>query len=209
MKQYSGPVMNQVRENIRAYFSTDAAFDAFYNIVFNVDTAKGFGLDIWGRIVAQERFIRIETEEEYFGFDEADNDWYPFNDGVFFDGTGATTNYRLSDDAYRLLIKMKAFANLAQTNIPSMNYMLMQLFGSQGRVYVQDLGNMAINIVFDSQPSVFQKGVLNSGVFPHPGGVHVTFQYMNPDDFFGFFGSGFQPLNQAPFFNQTKQEIDR
>ena len=215
MRQYGDretqPVINQLRDNIEAYFSTKAFENAFFDAVFNLKTCRGFGLDIWGRIVAQERFLKIEANVETLGFDEGDGngDWYPFDDGTWFDGEGVTENYRLSDEMYRLLILMKAFANISQTTIPNLNKILMNIFGDRGQVYVVDTGNMEIKIAFGFQILPYEKAIMNSGAIPHPGGVKVTMQYLNPDDFFGFEGSGFQPLNQAPFFNQTKQETDR
>lgn len=209
MKQYSGPVMNKIRQNIEAYFSTKASTDAFFNTVFNPKTASGFGLDIWGRIVAQERFIKLDVDAENLGFDEGDanGDWYPFDDGTWFDGHGVTSNYRLSDQMYRLLVLMKAFANISQTTVPNLNRILMNIFGDRGRVHVIDTGNMELKIAFGFQLSPFEKAVMNSGIMPHPGGVMVTMQYINSDDFFGFAGSGFQPFNQKPFFNETQEEV--
>ena len=213
MRQYGDrktqPVINQLRDNIEKYFSTKAFEDAFFDVVFNPVTCKGFGLDIWGRIVAQERFIKIDAEVENFGYDEATGDWFPFDDGTFYDGEGITANYRLSDQMYRLLILMKAFANISKTTVPNLNKILMNIFGDRGQVYVVDTGNMAINIAFGFNLSPYEKAIMNSGIMPHPGGVRVTMQYLNPDDFFGFNGSGFQPFNQKPFFNQQKQDVER
>lgn len=200
MKQYSGPVINQLRENIEAYFSTKAFQDAFFDGVFNLETAKGFGLDVWGRILAKDRYLKLD-EAEHLGFDEGDQagDWYPFDDGTWFDGESVNSNYRLGDDAYRLILLMKAFANISQTTIPNLNRILMTIFGDRGHVYVVDMGNMAIKVVFNFPLTSYEKSVIESGVFPHPGGVEITMQYINKQ-YFGFEGSGLQPFNLAPFY---------
>lgn len=205
MKQYSGPVINRLRQNIAAYFSTEEAINAFFNIAYNVDTAKGIWLDAWGTIVGQTRVLKMSVEQENFGFEEGE--LYPFNEGTFFVSDGATKNYRLADDSYRLLIKMKAFANLNQTTVPNMNMMLMTLFGSRGKVYVVDMGDMEIRIVFNFPLSAYEVAILNSGVIPHPGGVHVNLQYLTGDLYFGFRGSDFQPFNTKPFFSEEVIDV--
>lgn len=202
MKQYSGAVITKLRENIEAYFSTKAFTDAFFNGVFNPLTAKGFGLDIWGRIVAAERYLKLDVAEN-LGFDEGNqaDDWFPFDDGTWYDGEAVNSNYRLGDDAFRLMVLMKAFANISQTNIPSLNRILMNIFGDRGQAYVVDLGGMAIKVVFNFAMSPYEKAIIQSGVFPHPGGVELTMQYINKN-IFGFHGSQLQPFNQAPFLGE-------
>ena len=40
----------------------------FYDTVWNVSTAQGFWLDIWGAIVGIEREVMISAQDEYIGF---------------------------------------------------------------------------------------------------------------------------------------------
>lgn len=197
--------MNRLREDIARYFSTKEAIDAFYDLAFNVSTAKGIWLDVWGRIVGQSRFLRMNVEQENFGFEEGQ--LYPFDEGTFYVAEGATMNYRLEDNSYRLLIMMKAFANLNKPTIPNLNMMLMTLFGDRGKVYVVDLGDMEIRIVFQFPLTQYEIAVLESGVVPHPGGVHVNLQYLTGDLYFGFKGSEFQPFNVAPYFNEENLDV--
>lgn len=71
MKQYAAsPVIQQLITDRRDYFQT-AWTDEFYSLVWNVDTAQGFGLDIWGRIVVIGRSVRISTTDRTFGYYEA------------------------------------------------------------------------------------------------------------------------------------------
>lgn len=71
MKQYaSSPVIQQLIADRHEYFQTSWTED-FYNLVWNVDTAQGFGLDIWGRIVVIGRNVTIESTSTTFGFYEA------------------------------------------------------------------------------------------------------------------------------------------
>ena len=210
MRQYSGSVMNRIRENINAYFNADALMDLFFHNIYNPKTAVGIGLDIWGRIVARSRFLRIEVEAENFGFNEGDanGDWYPFNAGTFYGKEGATKNYRLDDEVYRLLIMMKAYTNLSRTTIPNINRIISTIFADQGKVYVVDIGDMTIRIVFDFMPNAYERAVIESDVIPHPAGVKVEYQYLNAEDNFGFDGSGFQPFNTKPFYSESTQTIE-
>ena len=41
--------------------------DNFYRVIWNVDTAVGFGLDIWGKIVNISRLLQVETLEQNLG----------------------------------------------------------------------------------------------------------------------------------------------
>jgi len=205
MKQYTGPVITRLRKNFARYFATEDAFNAWYDIAYNVSTARGIWLDMWGRIVGQTRFLKMTVEQENFGFEEGE--LYPFDEGTFFESEGATYNYRLDDESYRLLIKMKAFANLNMPTVPNLNMMLMTLFGDRGRVYVVDLGDMEIRIVFAFPLKAYEIAILNSGIVPHPGGVHVNLQYLTGDLYFGFKGSEFQPFNVAPYFNEENIDV--
>lgn len=71
MKQYAAsPVIQQLIADRKDYFQT-AWTDDFYSKVWDVDTAQGFGLDIWGRIVVIGRSLRINTFDRTFGYYEA------------------------------------------------------------------------------------------------------------------------------------------
>jgi len=58
--------------------------------------------------------------------------------GAYFSGTGLTTNFRLSTEAYRSLILTKAAANITDCSIPSINQILLNLFPERGNAYVTD-----------------------------------------------------------------------
>ncbi len=112
-------------------------FDSFFDLIFNVDTAQGYGLDVWGRIVGVNRILKISTPGAFFGFEEA-TDAVGFNQAPFYNGTALTSNYVLTDEAYRLLILTKAMANVSQCSIPVLNQMLMTLFPHRGNCYVAE-----------------------------------------------------------------------
>jgi hypothetical protein len=120
-----------------AWIDQTQNFDDFFDYIFNVDTAQGYGLDVWGRIVGVNRILKISTPGAYFGFEEA-TDAVGFNQAPFYSGAPLTTNYSLTDEAYRNLILTKAFANITQCAIPVLNQMLMTLFPHRGNAYVTE-----------------------------------------------------------------------
>lgn len=71
MKQYAAsPIIQKLILDRGEYFSR-AWTNSFYDAVWNVDTAQGFGLDIWGRIVVIGRSVKIITQDRTFGYYEA------------------------------------------------------------------------------------------------------------------------------------------
>ena len=198
ISQYgNSPTILQLVQNMNAYLDPRADFDAFFDYVWNVDTAQGFGLDIWGRIVNIRRELQIPNAQVYFGFKDALPGSYPFDEAPFYDGTPpATQTYKLADDAYRKLILTKALANIASSNAPSLNQLLQNMFADRGRCYVNDLGGMQFRYTFEFDLTLQEYAIVTqSGVLPRPAGVNaILFQSALP--LFGFSEAG---LSAAPF----------
>lgn len=149
--------------------------DNFYNYVWNVDTAQGFGLDIWGRIVDISREVQIPTVNEYFGFQTAAVDWQPFNQAPFFTrGNSDTETYILADDAYRKLILTKALSNISATTNPAINRLLTNLFADRGRAYVLEGDLTTLNFCFEFLLSPVEHAIMTqSNALPRPAGRRV------------------------------------
>lgn len=153
-----------------------ALIDQWYALVWNVKTAQGYGLDVWGRIVGVSRVLSIESVD-YLGWREA-NDLTEegFDQAPWYSGSDATSNYRLSDDGYRQLIYAKAFANISDGSVLSINTILTTLFAGQGDAYVRDNGDMTMTYVFRFVPTDVQVSIIqNSGVLPRPAGVGISY----------------------------------
>ena len=206
ISQYANsPTLVQLVQNMNSYLDPRADFDAFFDFVWNVDTAQGFGLDIWGRIVNIKRALQIPNVPGYFGFKDALPGSYAFNDAPFWDGTPpATQTYLLADDAYRRLILTKALANVTSTNAPALNQLLRNMFADRGRAYVNDLGDMQFRYTFefDLTPAVYAM-VTQSGVLPRPAGVNaILFQSALPLFGFSEAGQSAAPFGQGIFIPQ-------
>jgi beta-lactam-binding protein with PASTA domain len=187
ISQYANsPTLLQLVSNMNDYIDQSTNFANFFNFVWNVDTAQGFGLDIWGNIVGVSRLLHIPTTFDYAGFDNSATpppDWQtmgsdqppqPAVGGAMYTGDNATQTYLLGDDAYRQLILAKAFANIAITSAPSINQILQNLYGP-GAAWVLNTGVMTISYNLNFTPSAIQLAILEqSGIIPTPPGVAAT-----------------------------------
>jgi len=195
----------QLIRNMNQYLDPRADFDKFFDFVWNVETAQGFGLDIWGRIVDIPRELTIASEIQYFGFsetNEATPDVTPFDEAPFYSGqTPATQTYKLTDDAYRKLILLKAMANIASTNAPSINQILQNLFEGRGTCYVNDVGGMFLRYTFEFSLTNYEVAIMTqSGALPRPAGVGaMVINTVMPC--FGF-ASDCTPFDEAPFIRE-------
>lgn len=174
MRQYDGsPIIQGILDALDENFNTNLLVDDIYSH-FDVATCKGLWLDILGRKVAVDRGMQIPADENWFGFDETGNDWYPFDDGIFY-SSSATQTYLLSDEAYRLLIMSKAASNITACDNHSLNSWMKIMFAGRGNCYMQDNLNMSIAYVFEFDLQVWEIAVLTGGkVLPRPAGVSAT-----------------------------------
>lgn len=204
ISQYANsPTLVQLINNMDEYINPDADFDAFYDFVWNVETAQGFGLDIWGRIVDIGRMLTVPGDITYLGYEEG-LDWQPFNQAPFFTGEQATQTYRLADDAYRKLILVKALANISDCTSPSLNRLLSNLFAGRGRCYVSDTGNMEFRYVFEFALEPYEIAILTqSGAIPKPAAVLANVLQVDLPTTFGFNEALMQPFGSGVFFTSS------
>lgn len=162
----------------------------FYNNIWNVLTAIGNGLDIWGKIVGVSRYLNTNSSGVYFGFEEALSGSIgsqPFNQAPFYLGATPTTTYPLSDEQYRRLILVKAAFNISNNTVPSINELLRIEFGTPtsgsndpyGQAWVIDNLNMSLTYYLEFIPNEAQIAIItNSGVFPRPAGVQLILTHI-------------------------------
>jgi hypothetical protein len=185
ISQYANsPILDALITDFNAAIDITQFFDEFYDDEFNVDTAVGYGLDVWGRIVGVPRTLKLSgTLGNYFGFEEGSG-WLSFGSvggtvgGIFYSGASAiTSNITLNDAQYRQVIIAKALANVSDGSIQSLNTILLELFGfsitNTNQPYVQDNQNMSITLVFLLPLSAVQLAIIQSGILPIPNGVQV------------------------------------
>lgn len=175
--QYANsPVILQWLDFFSQWIDANASIDNWYDMLWNVDTAQGYGLDVWGRILGVNRVIHV-VGTQFLWFADANETTYgnTFGNSIWYSGQQiGTTNYALSDDAFRLLILAKAAANIWDGSIPGLNKILRLLFPGQV-AYCTDGQNMSMQYVFDWILSPVESSIVqNSGVLPRPCGVLAT-----------------------------------
>lgn len=177
LAQYANsPALVALVDYMNQWLDPTAALEQFYNLVWNVETAQGEGLDIWGAIVDIPRTIQLVPPNTYFGFETSiPSSFYPFNSEPFYAGPLQGEQFTLSDDAYRILIMTKALANISAFTAPSVNALLRYLFAGRGSCYVLDLGGMQMQYVFNFALQPWESSVLQQPqLMPRPAGVGVT-----------------------------------
>lgn len=137
ISQYANStILTTLITDFSQYVDQTKNFDDFYDFIWNVDTAQGIGLDVWGRIVDVSRTLQVPAGSS-FGFEEASGAGIDtFNAAAFYDGASLTQNFQLTDQAYRTLVFAKALSNISDGSIPSINQLLLSLFPNRGNCYV-------------------------------------------------------------------------
>jgi hypothetical protein len=134
--------------------SFDAAMDpsaniaAFLQYIWDIRSAVGYGLDVWGVIVGVRRVVP------------------------------STPPITLGDGDYQTLILVKAAANIGNVTVPTLNALLRQIFAGYGLVYVQDNLDMTLTYIFLFSPTAEQMALIEySGAMPRPAGVLVNYAW--------------------------------
>lgn len=164
--------------------------DDFYRSIWLLDTAFGRGLDIWGRIVAVSRKLRVPQDTsggDFVGF--VGTGYFPFDANAPWYNGDASVNSQvvtMSDDAYRFAILVKAMINISACDAPSINAVLREMFKGRGDAYVVDLGGMNMNFVFKFQLKEYELALLTkSDIAFRPAGVGIGI-VQSFDKCFGF-----------------------
>lgn len=176
--QYANsPILASWIESFNDAMDMTVPLENFYDFVWNVATAKGWGLDVWGRIVGAQRAIQIPGNVQFFGFNEAGASWTGFDSGGgFYSGGSITTNYVLADGDFRKLILAKAAGNISDGSIVSVNNILMTLFRNRpGSCYVADGLDMTLTYTFHFPLTPAEVAIVSQlDVLPNAAGVVVN-----------------------------------
>ncbi|WP_233788113.1 DUF2612 domain-containing protein [Serratia ureilytica] len=182
LAQYAAsPRLNALIGSFNEAVSPDKFVDDFYDLIWNIETAETYGLDVWGKIVDVSRLLTVDDDFNYLGFSEARldtptrTDPRPFDQAPFYSGESTTQTIELADPIYRRLIMMKAMSNITDCSIPNINRMLRYMFGDRGRAYIQNDGGMKMSYVFEFELSTAELAIVqSSGALPAPPGINVS-----------------------------------
>jgi hypothetical protein len=182
LQQYANsPILLSLIENLNSVIDPTADIDAFYNNVFQLSSAIGFGLDYWGTILGVNRILTVSTGS-YLSFKESTNTSGEFGQSPFYTGETLTQNFALSDDAFRVLLFAKAAFNITNCSCAAINQILLALFPGRGNCYVIDNLNLTFSYNFQFTLQPFEISIVQtSGVLPRTSGVATSISFVTED----------------------------
>lgn len=199
ISQYANsPKLVKLIEGMRNAFSNTQTMEDWFDVVYNLKTARGFGLDIWGLILNQSRLLYYKDE-------------YGIQQSVYLKGAQTIGNESYTEEQiegyYRMLLFFRAFSYVTNSTLKSFNDLLRFYFEDR-KVFVQEIGTMSIELVFGFFPTTLEKIIFASDLFPKPTGVKLNFRFIPKGEWFGFFDDGaalpedqpFAPFNHKPFY---------
>lgn len=168
--------MAWVKELLRPFIESIKLNDDIKK-AFNLNTSVGIQLDTIGKILVLDRRVNFEPT----------------------DGSSSL----LDDDNYRFILKAKVIKNQWKGTISSFYVFWNTLIGQELNVFLVDNQNMdPVAVVWDSQVDSMTQDLLSNGyIIPKPAGLGLTIRKVDPDDLFGFFGSGLNGFDQGVFWN--------
>lgn len=177
ISQYANsPKLTAMIQSFNAAMDQTRNIENLYDMVWNIATAQGYGLDVWGRIVGLQggRTLRVPGNVDLLGFNEPGS-WTGFGQGGFYSGGGTNQNYVLGDTDFRTLIYAKAAGNISDGAIPSVNKILLRLFPLRGDCFVVDGLDMSLTYRFQFPLTPIELAIVQqSGVLPNPAGVVIN-----------------------------------
>jgi len=173
---FNSPVLKALVEYSGAWLDGATYDDFFFKNIWQLSTAKGYGLDILGRIVGASRVISVPAEDTYVGFagQSTAQNW---GHGIWYRGADATNNVRLGDDVYRRVILAKARANVCGCTVPEINAILVLLFPGYGNSYVKDNADGTLTYHFGVQLTAVDYAIASQeGLLPRPTGKRILIE---------------------------------
>ena len=154
--------------------------DTFYNDFFNINTCIGDGLDNWGKLLNLPRVVYTPDLTECFGFDTGEaptplDTGYPqnFDNGNFWGGQMVANT--LTDEQYRLLLRLKYFSLNTNASLGALNYcmnVVVQLIDPAHKAKFVETGLMELTLEVNFYFNDLQYAIFNDRAFmPIPLGV--------------------------------------
>lgn len=193
ISQYANsPIICGLIESLNDCLDPSKNIDDFYRTIWNLSTAEGIGLDIWGRILGISRYILITEKNQFLGSSLSDKDLQNFK---------LNTNYKMNDEMFRSMLFIKAYSNIIYCTAYHINQLLTNLFKKRGPAYYVKNGTMKARYVFEFNLSAIEKAVLISAdLLPRPTGVLIDYYEPDITKTFGFIESGLAPFGEGAFY---------
>lgn len=198
--QYAAsPHITALVEAFWASLNPDADIKSIYENMVDPDTAVGFGLDVWGRIVAIGReYASKDVTSPYWGYEPPVGVTNPrmrnYGNAPFY--KEITGKVRLSDSAYRTYIFLKAMINIGDGSLASLNHMIRVLFPT-AKIALLHVDTMVLRLLIQEEISQADlDALLNLPWLPAGVGLEV-YQVITPT--WGLEGSGLETLDNGTF----------
>lgn len=163
LSQYANsPVYVALLNGLKEQFDNSQTLEDWYRIVFNIKTASGYGLDVWGKILNVSRYVNLQVGED-------------------------TIKY-LEDPLYRQVLFFKAMSNITNCSVDSLNQLLQFFFSEYNSIcYVVEYEPMKIRYVFEGFIDDYLLAIFrDEKIKPKPVGVGQEIEFIVPDIYFGF-----------------------
>ena len=173
--------------------------DLLYRKLVNPRTAEGYGLDVWGRIVAIGRsYLAVDDDTPYFGFDPPEGvkneRLNSFGNAPFYKTIYGKVE--LADPMFRTYVFLKALINISDSSLASLNRAVKLLF-PDADIQILHTGTMVLRVLILSPLSESDKAALDNLPWL-PAGVGLEiYQVITPT--FGFAGTGLQNFDNGTF----------
>ena len=173
--------------------------DLLYRKLVNPRSAEGYGLDVWGRIVAIGRsYLAVDDDTPYFGFDPPEGvkneRLNSFNNAPFYKTIYGKV--RLADPMFRTYVFLKALINIGDSSLASLNQAVKLLF-PDADIQILHTGTMVLRVLILSPLSESDKAALDNLPWL-PAGVGLEmYQVITPT--FGFAGTELQNFTNGTF----------
>ena len=189
--QYANsPVMLKLANGLGTLFDESGFIENWYNVIFNLGTAVGYGLDIWGLILNRSREFNYNGVKYYL-------------QGAQTIGNVTFTAEQM-ENLYRKILQLTAMRYIGNASLSSLNTLLQFIFKEDGECYCLEYeAAMHIRYVFRFYLNDVQKAVIET-IDPHPSGVITSYEYLPAGTYFGFIvrqeEQPYLPFDNGPFY---------
>ena len=200
ISQYANsPILLSIIKSLNTAIDTRVDIKRFYNNIWDIDTANGYGLDIWGVILGINRFFKVIEQGDFIGFE---NGFNTFNNAIWYTGNNGVKMHKMDDESYRNILKLKAISNIIYATIPNINKFLSEMFKNRGRVYLEKVDTMHLCYIFEFSLTPIEVSILKSGnILPRPSGVLIDFKVIDKEAVnFGFIESELNTFDNGVFY---------
>lgn len=198
--QYNGKP--KARATIQVFIEQLLADGLFFKIrdAYNLDTAVGKQLDIIGKYVGIDRFYKDDELFDFFaytdyseadpdaqqkyGFTDYSVDAAPTQNGTLTYNSVVSKNFRLNDDDYRTIIKLRIIQNHSNHSHKSIDDSMFAFFGDT--IVADSEGDMKMVYIVRSPQTEVVRAAIFKEALPRPMGVELQYivNYIQP--LFGF-----------------------